>query len=91
MSGKGRHAVYNVADDEPAPPQDVIAFAAELLGVPPPPEVRIEDADLTPMAASFYRENKRASNARMKEDLGVHLSYPTYRDGLQAIAALLKG
>jgi len=76
-----------VADDEPAPPQDVIAFAAALIGVTPPPAVAIEDAGLSPMAASFYAEVKRVANARMKRELGVTLAYPTYRQGLAAIAA----
>ena len=79
--------LFNVADDEPAPPQDVVAYAAELLGVRPPPEVAFEDAALSDMARSFYAENKRVSNARMKERLGVALRYPTYREGLKAILA----
>jgi len=81
-------AAYNVADDEPAPPQDVIAHAAQLLGIAPPPEVPFEQAEMTPMARSFYAENKRVSNRRIKEELGVVLQYPTYREGL---AALLRG
>jgi nucleoside-diphosphate-sugar epimerase len=85
MAGRGRHAVYNVADDEPAPPQDVITFAAELLGVAPPPEVAYADALLSPMARSFYEANRRVSNARLKGDLGVGLRYPNYRDGLLAL------
>ena len=80
-------AVYNVCDDDPAPPADVIAFACGLLGVPPPPPVPIEKAELSEMALSFYADNKRASNQRIKEELRVHLLYPSYRDGL---AALLK-
>lgn len=76
---------FNVADDEPAPPQDVVAYAAELLGVPAPPEVPFETADLTPMARSFYGENKRVGNGRLKRELGVRLAYPTYREGLAAI------
>lgn len=79
-------AVYNVCDDEPAPPQDVVAFAAELLGVDPPPEVAFEDADLSPMARSFYGESKRVDNRLIKEELGVRLKYPNYRDGLRAVA-----
>lgn len=79
-------AIYNVCDDEPAPPQDLVAFCAELLGVAPPPEIPFDEADLTPMARSFYGENKRISNARIKDELGVRLAYPTYRDGLRAIA-----
>ncbi|MEX5727763.1 nucleoside-diphosphate-sugar epimerase [Rhodovulum iodosum] len=87
MARPAAGAVYNVADDLPAPPQDVVACAAELLGVAPPPELAFEDADLSPMAKSFYSESKRVSNARIKERLGVSLAYPDYRAGL---AALLK-
>lgn len=79
-------AAYNVCDDEPAPPQDVVAFAADLLGVTPPPEVAFEDADLSPMARSFYGENKRVSNRLIRQELGVELRYPNYRDGLRAVA-----
>jgi nucleoside-diphosphate-sugar epimerase len=79
--------VYNVADDEPAPPQDVIAFAAGLLGVPAPPEVPLEAADLSPIARSFYAESKRVANRRIKDELGVRLRYPDYRAGLRAILA----
>lgn len=80
-------AVYNVCDDEPAPPEDVIAHAARLLGLPPPPEVRFEDADLSPMARSFYAESKRVRNDRIRQDLGVDLLYPDYRSGLAALLA----
>ncbi len=79
--------VYNVADDEPAPPQDVIAYAAELLGVPAPPEIPFEDAALSPMARSFYAETKRVSNRRIRSELGVRLRYPDYRVGLAAVLA----
>lgn len=79
--------VYNVADDEPGPPEDVIAFAAGLLGVPVPPAVPIGEAGLSPMAASFYAESRRVSNRRIKEELGVALAYPDYRAGLRAILA----
>jgi nucleoside-diphosphate-sugar epimerase len=78
-------AIYNVADDEPAPPQDVVAFAAGLLGVEPPPEVPYEEADLSPMARSFYAESRRVGNERIKHELGVRLRFPTYREGLRAI------
>jgi nucleoside-diphosphate-sugar epimerase len=78
-------AVYNVADDEPAPPQDVIAFACALLGVAPPPEVPYDQAELSPMARSFYADNRRIANARIKRELGVRLRYPSYREGLRAI------
>lgn len=86
ISGHGGHVIYNVTDDEPAPPQDVIAYAAELLCAPVPPEVRYESASLSPMARSFYAENKRVRNERIKADLGVTLAYPTYREGLAAIS-----
>ena len=87
IAGRGAHDIYNVTDDEPAPPQDVIAYAAELLHMPAPPEIAFEDAKLSPMAASFYAENKRVSNARMRNELGVTLKFPSYREGLQAILA----
>jgi nucleoside-diphosphate-sugar epimerase len=77
--------VYNVADDEPAPPQDVVAFAAELLGRPAPPEVPYEEAELSPMGRSFYAESKRVDNRRIKRELGYTLVYPTYREGLTAL------
>ena len=80
-------AVYNVCDDDPAPPQDVIAHAAALLGLPPPPEVAFADAEMTPMARSFYAESKRVSNARIKRELGIRLIHPDYRSGLAAILA----
>ena len=78
-------AIYNVADDEPAAPEDVVTYAAELLGVEPPPRVPFEDADLSPMARSFYADNRRISNQRIHEELGVELAYPSYRPGLAAI------
>ena len=76
---------FNVVDDEPAPPQDVVAYAAELLGLPAPPEVPFEAASLSPMGRSFYGESKRVGNARLKQALGFELQYPTYREGLLAI------
>lgn len=78
-------AVYNVADDEPAPPQDVVAYAAALLGVEPPPLIPFAQAQLSPMAASFYAESKRVSNARLKQTLGWRPLYPSYREGLRAL------
>ena len=63
--------IFNVADDEPAPPQDVVAYAASLMGVEPPPEVPFEDADLSPMARSFYGDNKRVANLRIRQALGL--------------------
>jgi nucleoside-diphosphate-sugar epimerase len=77
--------VFNGADDEPAPPQDVLAHAADLLGLPPPPAIAFEAADLSPMALSFYGENKRVRNDRIKGELGVRLAFPTYREGLKAV------
>ena len=79
-------AAYNVCDDEPAPPQDVIGYAAELLGLPMPPSVDFETAEMGPMARSFYAENKRVKNDRIKSELGVRLKYPDYRSGLKALA-----
>jgi nucleoside-diphosphate-sugar epimerase len=76
---------FNLADDEPAPPQQVVAYAADLLGLDPPPEIPFEAAEMTPMARSFYADNKRVSNAAIKRALGVELRYPTYREGLRAI------
>jgi nucleoside-diphosphate-sugar epimerase len=80
-------AVYNVCDDDPAPPQDVIAHAAELLGLPLPPEVPFDEAALSPMARSFYAESKRVDNRRMKDELGIRLRHPDYRAGLAALLA----
>ncbi|MGK7651261.1 SDR family oxidoreductase [Roseovarius sp. B08] len=80
-------AAYNVCDDDPAPPQDVIGYAAELLGVPLPPAVKFEEADMSPMARSFYAESKRVDNSRIKDELGVALIYPDYRAGLSALLA----
>jgi nucleoside-diphosphate-sugar epimerase len=73
---------YNVCDDDPAPPQDVIAHAAQLLGLPVPPAIPFDEAEMSPMARSFYAESKRVDNSRIKEDLRVCLRYPDYRAGL---------
>ena len=80
-------AAYNVCDDDPAPPQDVIGYAAELLGVPVPPAEDFETAEMSPMARSFYAESKKVSNDRIKSELGVKLIYPDYRSGLRALLA----
>lgn len=80
-------AAYNVCDDLPAPPEDVIAHAAELLGVPIPQAVPFDAAEMTPMARSFYAESKRVSNRRIREELSVTLKYPDYRAGLAALLA----
>lgn len=79
--------VYNVTDDLPGPPEDVVTYAASLLGMSPPPAQSFETADLSPMARSFYGESKRVSNSRIKTELGFALIYPTYREGLAAILA----
>jgi nucleoside-diphosphate-sugar epimerase len=80
-------AIYNLADDLPAPPQDVITHAALLLGVEPPAAVPFDQAELSPMARSFYGDCRRVANDRIKEELGVSLRHPTYREGLAAILA----
>jgi nucleoside-diphosphate-sugar epimerase len=81
---------YNVCDDEASPPQDVVAYGAQLLGLAVPPAIAFEAAELSPMARSFYADSKRVSNARLKQELGLRLIYPSYREGLSAIAAELK-
>ena len=83
--------IWNVADDEPAPPQDVIAYAAALLGVGPPPEEPFDQARLSPMAREFYADNKRVSIAKAKSELGFAPAYPTYREGLKALAEAGEG
>jgi nucleoside-diphosphate-sugar epimerase len=80
--------IYNVCDDEPAPPQDIVTHAARLQGIAPPPEQPYATASLSPMARTFYLDNRRVRNARIKHELGVTLRYPTYREGLQALLAI---
>ncbi len=80
---KGR--AYNVADNEPCPPQDVINYSAELLGLTPPPEIPFEQAVLSPMARSFYMDSKRVSNDRVKDEFGYRFLYPDYRAGLKSL------
>jgi len=89
MANPNPGAVYNVCDDEPTSPADVTAFACELLGVAPPPAVPFEEARVTmsAMALSFWRDNRRVSNRRIREELGVVLKYPSYREGLRAVLA----
>ncbi len=87
----GPGGIWNVADEEPAPPQDVIAYAARLLGIEPPPEEPFEGAELSDMARSFYEENRRIKIDKLKRELGYTLIYPTYREGLQALAAAGEG
>jgi nucleoside-diphosphate-sugar epimerase len=79
--------VYNLCDDEPSSNSDVIAYAAGLLGIAPPPEVALDEARLSPAAMRFYAESKRVSNARAKAELGWRPAYPSYREGLAAILA----
>ena len=79
--------VFNVTDDEPAPPQDVVAHAARLGGFPLPPAIDFATADLTPMARSFYGENKRVSNSKLKQS-GYAMIFPTFREGLAALNAV---
>ena len=81
--------IYNVCDDEPASPETVVGYAAELMSAPPPPRVDVALAGLSPMAMSFYDDSKRVSNRRIKEELGYRLLYPTYREGLTALKATL--
>jgi dTDP-4-dehydrorhamnose reductase len=82
---RSARGIFNIADDEPAPPQDVVKYAANLMGVAPPSEVPFDKAELSPMARTFYADNKRVRNRRIKEELGVALKYPTYREGLAAL------
>ena len=78
-------AIYNVSDNEPAPPQDVVAFAARLCGIEPPPEIPFNSAELSAMGRSFFSESKRVRNDLIRRELGVQLRYPTYREGLTAL------
>lgn len=77
-------AVYNCSDDDPAPSHEVVSFAADLLGIEPPPLIAFDEANLSPMARSFYAENKRTDNSLIKRALDVMLAYPSYREGLRA-------
>ncbi len=81
---------YNVCDDEAAPPQDVVEYGARLLGLPVPPDTPFDEATLSPMARSFYADSKRVSNHRIRQELGVTLAYPTYREGLATLAETLR-
>ena len=87
MTRPGAGDIYNVCDDLPAEPREVIEYGAELLGIAPPPLVAFDDAALSPMAQSFWADSKRVRNDRIKHDLGIVLRYPTYREGLAAILA----
>ncbi len=85
LLNEGVGGAWNIADDEPAPAPDVVAYGAKLLGLEPPPVIPFAEAELSPMALSFYGANRRISNRAMKHGLGVTLGYPTYRDGLAAL------
>lgn len=87
MKAPNPGTAYNLCDDDPAPPQDVITHAAKLLGVDLPPAIPFDEAEMTPMARSFYAESKRVRNDRIKDDLGVTLTYPDYQSGLAAVLA----
>ena len=78
--------VFNVTDDEPSPPQDVVTFAASLMGIEPPPEIPFEEADMSPMALSFWGDNKRVSNAKIRRS-GYGFAYPDYRVALSRMWA----
>jgi nucleoside-diphosphate-sugar epimerase len=80
--------IYNVCDDEPAAPGDVVAYVCELLSREPPPEIPFDEADISPMAKSFWSDNRRVRNDRMKQDLGVRLDFPDYRIGIRGILGL---
>jgi len=84
LAGTNSGGAFNITDSEPAPPQDVVAYAAELMGVAIPPEIPFEEADLTPMGRSFYGENKRVSNQRIKA-LGYDFIYPDYKAAFSAM------
>ena len=90
MAGESRAPIFNVCDDEPAAPADVVAYGCGLLGVEPPPEIAFDKAELSPMALTFWRDNKRVDNGLMKRELGIGLRHPTYREGLASIAALTR-
>jgi len=89
MAAPNPGRIYNVSDDMAAPPEEVVTFAAELMGIAPPPLQDFETADLSPMARSFYSDNKKVSNERIKTELGVSLTFPTYKIGLKALSEKL--
>lgn len=84
LAERRENGVFNVTDDLPAPPQDVVEFAATLMGAAVPPAVAYDAAALSPMGRSFYAENKRVSNAKLKA-LGYRFLHPDFRDGLGAM------
>jgi nucleoside-diphosphate-sugar epimerase len=86
LAAANRGGIFNVTDDAPSPPQDVVAYAASLMGVEPPPEIAFETAQLSPMARSFYGENKRVANTRIKAE-GYRFRFPDYRSALDQMWA----
>ncbi|MCB1651530.1 MAG: SDR family oxidoreductase [Alphaproteobacteria bacterium] len=80
-------AAYNVCDDVPAPSHEVISYACRLLSKPEPPLIPFDQADMSPMARSFYGDNKRLKNALIKDELGIELKYKNYEEGLRACLA----
>ncbi|OAP41333.1 NAD(P)-dependent oxidoreductase [Sinorhizobium glycinis] len=86
LAGRGMGGIFNVTDDEPGPPQDVVAEAARLMGVEPPAEIPFDTADMSPMARSFYGENKRVSNRRLRQ-AGFEFAFPNYRVSLAQLWA----
>jgi len=91
LAAGGPGSIWNVADEEPAPPQDVIDYAATLLGIEPPPVEPFEGAALSEIARSFYDGNRRVRIDKLKRELGFAPLYPTYREGLRALAAAGEG
>ncbi len=91
IAARGCGGVWNVCDEEPAPPQDVVAFAAGLLGLEPPPEEPYEGAEMSEMAQGFYADNRRVRIDKLKRETGWRPLYPTYREGLRALAAAGEG
>jgi nucleoside-diphosphate-sugar epimerase len=83
--------LYNACDDEPAPAHEVLAYAANLLGMQPPPAEPFDTAALSDFARHFYAESRRIRNDRIKQELGIMLRYPSYREGLHAIAGAAAG
>lgn len=91
MAAPAPGRAYNICDDDPTPPEDVIAYAADLLGLPVPPAIPFDEAELSPMARSFYAESKRVRNDRIKDELGVRLIHPDFRSGLHALLSAEEG
>ncbi len=85
MNAPSPGSIWNLCDDDPAPPQDILSYAARLMGLPEPPTEDWETAEMSPMARSFYADSKRVRNDRMKRDLGISLIHPDYRAGLAAL------